>query len=856
MKILIIGGVAAGTKAAAKLKRCNRDADVRILTKSTEISYAGCGLPYFVGGSIEDRSELVVNTPEKFSALTGAAVTVGCEATAVDTSAKRVSWRMQSGETGSESYDKLIIAVGAAPFIPRADGVDLPGVFAVRTPDDAQNIKEYIERTGCRRAVVCGAGFIGLEMAENLSSLGLSVTVIDAAETIMPSAFDTEMADYVKRQLQQEGIRVLTGTSLSAIEEDGKAEAVVTNAGRLPADIVIMAIGIRPATAFLEGSGIEMHRGTIVTDENMQTNIPDVYAAGDCAEVRNLITGKPQWSAMGSTANITARLLARNITGGSNSYGGCLGTGVAKVLPHLNCGRTGLTERDAKLQGYNAVSAVCVTDDKAHYYPDSSMLIIKLTADKDSGRLLGVQTIGAGEVDKIIDIAVTGISLKARVDQFDTLDFAYAPPFSTAIHPFATACCVLENKLAGVLDSFTPAEYAAGAAKGYTVIDAQPAPAIPGARWVDITKADNGIDGIAKDEKLLLVCTRGKRAYFLQNRLKHAGYVNTKVLEGGVAFNKVRVERNGQKLSPDEIKRVKGLGCLQDKRYDDVFNVRVITRNGKITSDEHRMIAEAAEKYGSGEVTMTTRLTLEIQGVKYENLDGLFEFLAAHGLETGGTGSKVRPVVSCKGTTCQYGLIDTFGLSEKLHELFYKGYHDLILPHKFKIAVGGCPNNCVKPDLNDLGIIGQRVPEIDISKCRGCKVCQVEKNCPIKTARMTDGRIVIDAEKCNHCGRCIGKCPFGAVNESAVGYKIYIGGRWGKQVAQGQALGRIFRTEEEVIETVDRAILLFRNEGITGERFSDTVARLGFDYVEDKLLNGKINKDEIMKKTVKGGATC
>ena len=318
----------------------------------------------------------------------------------------------------------------------------------------------------------------------------------------------------------------------------------------------------------------------------------------------------------------------------------------------------------------------------------------------------------------------------------------------------------------------------------------------------------------------------------------------------------MRVERNGQKLSPDEIKRVKGLGCLQDKRYDDVFNVRVITRNGKITSDEHRMIAEAAEKYGSGEVTMTTRLTLEIQGVKYENLDGLFEFLAAHGLETGGTGSKVRPVVSCKGTTCQYGLIDTFGLSEKLHELFYKGYHDLILPHKFKIAVGGCPNNCVKPDLNDLGIIGQRVPEIDISKCRGCKVCQVEKNCPIKTARMTDEKIVIDAEKCNHCGRCIGKCPFGAVNESAVGYKIYIGGRWGKQVAQGQALGRIFRTEEEVIETVDRAILLFRNEGITGERFSDTVARLGFDYVEDKLLNGKINKDEIMKKTVKGGATC
>ena len=225
-------------------------------------------------------------------------------------------------------------------------------------------------------------------------------------------------------------------------------------------------------------------------------------------------------------------------------------------------------------------------------------------------------------------------------------------------------------------------------------------------------------------------------------------------------------------------------------------------------------------------------------------------------METGGTGSKVRPVVSCKGTTCQYGLIDTFGLSEKLHNIFYEGYHDLTLPHKFKIAVGGCPNNCVKPDLNDLGIIGQRIPEIDVAKCRGCKICQVEKNCPIKTAKLNDGKIVIDSEKCNHCGRCIGKCPFGAVNESTIGYKIYIGGRWGKHVAQGRALNKIFRTEEEVIKTVDKAIMLFRNEGITGERFSDTVERLGFDYVEDKLLNGVIDKDEIMKKKVTGGATC
>lgn len=291
------------------------------------------------------------------------------------------------------------------------------------------------------------------------------------------------------------------------------------------------------------------------------------------------------------------------------------------------------------------------------------------------------------------------------------------------------------------------------------------------------------------------------------------------------------------KLSQDEIKRLKGLGCLRDKRYEDVFNVRVITRNGKITTDEHRTIAEAADKFGSGEVTMTTRLTLEIQGVKYENTEALFAFLGEHGLQTGGTGAKVRPVVSCKGTTCQYGLIDTFALSEKLHKLFYEGYHDVALPHKFKIAVGGCPNNCVKPDLNDLGIIGQRLPAIDLDKCRGCKNCQIARNCPIHVPVVADGKVVIDPEKCNHCGRCAGKCPFEAVTNEVRGYKIVVGGRWGKRVAQGKALNYLFTTEEEVIATVENAICLFRDEGIAGERFSDTIARLGFDYVENKLLS-------------------
>ena len=291
-----------------------------------------------------------------------------------------------------------------------------------------------------------------------------------------------------------------------------------------------------------------------------------------------------------------------------------------------------------------------------------------------------------------------------------------------------------------------------------------------------------------------------------------------------------------KKLSPEDIKRVKGLGFLQDKRYPDVFNARVITRNGRITTDEHRAIAEAADRFGSGQVAMTTRLTMEIQGVRYENIQPLTDFLSAYGLTTGGTGALVRPVVSCKGTTCQYGLIDTYALSEKIHERFYVGYHNTPLPHKFKIAVGGCPNNCVKPDLNDLGVVGQRVPVPDTEKCRGCKKCQIEKNCPIHAAKLGSGKISIDPDACNHCGRCKGKCPFGAVEEYREGYKILIGGRWGKKTACGRPLPRLFTTEEEVMAVIDRAILLFREEGIAGERFADTVARLGFDYVSGKLL--------------------
>lgn len=312
-------------------------------------------------------------------------------------------------------------------------------------------------------------------------------------------------------------------------------------------------------------------------------------------------------------------------------------------------------------------------------------------------------------------------------------------------------------------------------------------------------------------------------------------------------------------VSPTDEKRVKALGFLSNKGTDN-FSGRIITVNGKITAAQQQCIAEAAEKFGNGNITFTTRLTIEVQGIPYDKIEDFRAYIAREGLVTGGTGSLVRPVVACKGTTCQYGLLDSFGLSEEIHRRFYEGYHTVRLPHKFKIAVGGCPNNCVKPDLNDLGIIGQYIPKFDEDECNGCKKCSVEAACPMGAAKLEDGVLAIDKDICNNCGRCVGTCHFDALSEGTYGYKIYIGGRWGKKVAQGRALSKIFTDKEEALSVIEKAILLFREQGQTGERFAKTIERLGFENVEKQLLdNGLLERRQAILDAqlhLTGGATC
>lgn len=539
MKVLIIGGVAAGTKVAAKLKRENRDLEVTILTESKDISYAGCGLPYYVGNVIPDKDKLIVNTPKSFFELTGSNVLTEMKVTKVNPKENTIeALDLKTNETYTYEYDKLVIASGAQPIKPPLEGVDLDCVFFMRTPEDAISLRDAIEADKIKRAVVVGGGFIGLEVAENLALQGINVTVIDMAEMV-PPGFEPEFTEYIANHLAEHGIMVFTGTKLEAIIGESKVEKIKTDKRVMKADAVILSIGIRANTGFLADTDIElMPNRTIKVNNSFQTNYENIYAIGDCASVANKITGEHAWSPMGSTANITGRILAKNINDEGINYGGVLGTGIAK-LPELNIGRTGLTEAAAKDAGYDVISVVTVVDDKAHYYPDASFFIVKMLADRNTKKLLGLQVLGKGAVDKMIDIAVTAITMEATLEDLENMDLAYAPPFSTAIHPFAHTVNVLLNKISGNFNTITPYDFAAGKAEGYKIIDASIVPSLKGIPYVDLSKVDGELPEYGKDERLLLVCSKGKRAYMLQNRLKHFGYTNTLVLEGGSILNQI-----------------------------------------------------------------------------------------------------------------------------------------------------------------------------------------------------------------------------------------------------------------------------------------------------------------------------
>lgn len=537
MNVLVIGGVAAGTKTAAKLKRENRDFNVTLITKGENISYAGCGLPYYVGGVIEDKSDLIVNTPKSFSELTQVEVKTSVEALEIDRDKKIVkAFDIQNKEEIIFNYDKLVIATGADPIKPPIEGIDLEGVYYMRTPDDAIAVREVVETNNVKRAVVVGGGFIGLEVAENLHEMGVKTTLVEAMDHIMPG-FDDEVSSYVENELIENGIMVLTEERLTSIEGDEKVSKVRTDKRAMKADMIVMSVGIRANSNIAETCGLELEANkTIKVNEYMQTNDENIYAVGDCVTVKNILSGKPAWSPMGSSANKEGRCLAKTLAGKKTEFNGVLGTGIVKLL-NLNAARTGLTEKEALNLGYNVESVLVPIYDKAHYYPDSKMIIIKLISDKDNKKVLGAQVFGEGNVDKHIDVISTAITFNATINDLQNLDLAYAPPFSTAIHPVGHAANVLLNKIDGDVKTLRYEEFLNNQ-ESYKLADVNKTPQLEGVTYIDLAQLNGKIDGFELDDKILLVCARGKRAYLAYNRMKHFGYKDVQVLEGGLALNK------------------------------------------------------------------------------------------------------------------------------------------------------------------------------------------------------------------------------------------------------------------------------------------------------------------------------
>lgn len=866
MKVLIIGGVAAGASCAARLRRLDENAEIIMIDKSSHVSYANCGLPYYIGNVIKDESLLTVQTPESFKERFNIEARTNNEAIKIDRDKKVVTiFDSIKNVNYEEAYDKLVLALGAKPIIPQIEGIANELIFTLRNVNDAQRLNSFINENKPKNALVIGGGFIGIEACENLRLRGINVTLIEASNQIMGN-FDYDMSQILNNELIDKKVNLKLGERVLAFKDQIKA---ITNRGEYEADFVVLAIGVSPDTRLAADCGLELGiRNSIVVNEFLQTSDKDIYAGGDMISYRNHLSNELELALLAGPANKQGRIIADNICGLGTSYYGFNQTSILKLFD-LSCATTGLNEKRAKECGYNYDYIIISPANHASYYPGFTNMFMKILFDKDNSKILGGQIIGHEGVDKRIDSLATTIYNKGTFKDLINLDFAYAPAYSSAKDPINMAGYVIENIYNGLVKQENYQENISGIVIDVSKNDDYEKGHFSSAINIPLEELRTSLDRLDATKKYYLNCRSGLRSYVAARMMSQKGFDVTNIRGGYNFFNatikkvlkeeKVVIKnfvKNDSSISADEMKRVKGLGFLWCKNTG-AFNGRIITRNGIVSNEELACITEAARLYGNGSIALTTRLTIEVQQIPFENINPFIEYLGKNNIITGGTGSKVRPVVACKGTTCQYGLIDTNGLSLKLHELFYVKYHDVSLPHKFKIAVGGCPNNCVKPDLNDLGIVGQKIPMVDLDKCRGCSKCAVISSCPIHSNSLVDGKINL-GDNCNHCGRCVGKCPFKALNSYQQGYKVYIGGRWGKSINMGRPLTKIFTTEEEVIEVVDKAILLFRRDGLSGERFSDTINRLGFDFVNELLLSDELllQKNEILGLKVIGGATC
>jgi len=537
MKIIIIGAVAAGTSAAAKARRNTEDAEITIYEKDSFISYSGCGMPYYLGGEVEKAEELTPRDPAFFQSKYNVEIKIQHEALAIDPASKRVSVKnLLTGEVFSDTYDKLILATGARAVTPPIPGRELGHVFTLRNINDMLRIQSFLVEKKPKSAAIVGTGFIGLEMCESLTRLGLSVTLLEKLPQVTPG-LDPDMAIHVQEHLKKNGVTVLTSVSIAKITENSVALADDTS---IPAELVLLSTGVRPNTELASAAGVSLGvSGAILVNERMETNLPDVSACGDCTEQFHAVTGKQVYRPLGSTANKTGRIAGDCITGGNLAYRGTLGTGIFRVMG-LSVGQTGLSEREAREAGYDVVVCHNTKPDKPEYLGGKEM-VIKAVADRTTSRLLGVQIVGYEGVDKRIDVFATAITYGAKTEDLFYLDLAYAPPFSTTKDPVMYTGMILENAINGGRPLMTAGELLErqGAGEKVIVVDARIHAQYDKAHVEDavsIPHADvrSAADSLDKDSVVVTYCNKGTTGNAAQNILINKGFKHVYNLSGGM----------------------------------------------------------------------------------------------------------------------------------------------------------------------------------------------------------------------------------------------------------------------------------------------------------------------------------
>lgn len=531
-KIIIVGGVAGGASAAAKARRVDERAEIHIFERGPYISFANCGLPYFISGEIADRAKLVIMTPERFWARSRVHTHVNHEVLAIHRAAKTIRVQGPDGEESDVAYDKLILSQGARPIVPPIPGVELPHVFTLRDIPDMDRIAAFLDERQPKRAAVIGGGFIGLEMAEAFHRRGLQVTIVQRGPHILP-LLDHDLATHLQNQIRRADFDFIVAAEATKFTGEGIEFA---DGSKLAADLILVSVGIKAEVELAKAAGLEIGgTGGVKTNGRMESSDPDIYAVGDAAETMHALTGARARIALAGPANRQGRIAGANAAGARMMYPGALGTSIVRVL-HMTAGFTGLNRAQAAKAGFTFFTSLTRDHSHAHYYPGAKPVLIKIVAEEGTGRLLGAQVIGEVGVDKRVDVLATAIAAKLTVFDLETLDLAYAPPFGSANDPINTAGFVASHIARGDIATVAPEDWTPDGEFLLDVRDAdelEESGRLPDAVNIPLPELRERLEELPRDRRILAFCQKGQRGYLAACALHGSGFDQVANLRGG-----------------------------------------------------------------------------------------------------------------------------------------------------------------------------------------------------------------------------------------------------------------------------------------------------------------------------------